>query len=207
MPFASYTSIGDVARTYQITLRQADFVAPFSVSVPEYLRADLAFAQDHVALDNSEFAICENFIYPILKDVWKSFADDLVLWSHMPLSYDSDLSGTPDYFVARRSPLGSPVLDKPYLVVVEAKKDDFARGWAQCLAALLAAQKLNDLPEQTLYGITSTGRVWEFGKLQAATLTRNKHLYALQDLDQVCGAVHYVFDQCRQQIVGQPASP
>ena len=31
-------------------------------------------------------------------------------------------------------------------------------GWGQCLAAMLAAQKLNDLPEQTVYGIRQMAR-------------------------------------------------
>jgi hypothetical protein len=207
MPFASYGAVGEVARAYQITLRQDDFVMPVDRSVSEYFRSELAFTQSHVAVDSSEFAACENLIYPVLKEVWKSFTDDFVLWSHLPLDYDADVCETPDYFLARRSPLGLWVMDKPYLVVVEAKRDDFTRGWAQCLAALLAAQRLNDLPDQTLYGITTTGQVWQFGKLNAATFTRNSRLFILSDLDELCGAVHYAFEQCRQQLAGQPCSP
>jgi hypothetical protein len=207
MPFASYTSIGNVARAYQIILRQAAFVVPSAQPVSEYLRRELAFAQNHVAFDSSEAAVCENLIYPVLKEVWRSYTDDLMLWSHMPLNYDTDLSGTPDYFVARQSPLGRWVLDQPYVLVVEAKRDDFTRGWAQCLAAMLAAQKLNGLPEQTLYGITASNRVWEFGQLRATTFTQDGRPFTLHDLDELCGAVHYVFEQCRRQLVVQPCAP
>lgn len=204
MPFATYTSIGDVAQAHQITLREEDFVVPLDRPVSEVLRDELAFAQRFMAFDISEFAICENLILPVLKEVWKAYTDDLMLWSHVALEYDQDLSGTPDYFVARKSPLGQWVVDKPYLLLVEAKKDDFTRGWAQCLAAMLAAQKRNDRPEQTLFGITTNGRFWEFGQLRAATFLRNRRPYILQDLDQLCAALHYVFDQCRQQVAGQP---
>ena len=38
------------------------------------------------------------------------------------------------FFFAKRSPLG-PVRDRPYVLFVEAKKDDFDAGWGQCLAA------------------------------------------------------------------------
>lgn len=207
MPFASYAAIGDVIKAHHVVYREVDFVEPLALTPSESLRTELAFAHAHVSLDSSEFAVCENLIYPILREVWKYYTDDLALWSHMPVYYNPDLSGTPDYVLARRSPLGKVVFDKPYLLVVEAKKDDPSRGWGQCLATMLAAQKLNELPEQTLYGITTNGRSWEFGKLQATTFTRDHRLYLLQDLDHLCGAVRYVFEQCRQQLVGQPCAP
>ena len=33
-------------------------------------------------VDNLEFAICENFIYPLLKEVGKIYSQDFILWSH-----------------------------------------------------------------------------------------------------------------------------
>jgi hypothetical protein len=170
--------------------------------VSDHLRAELIFARDHVAFDSSEAAVCESLIYPILKEVWKHYTDYLTIWSHMPLSYDADLSGTPDYFVARKSPLGHWVMDRPHLIVVEAKKDDFSRGWGQCLAAMLAVQKLNGQPEQPVYGITTNGRFWEFGRLIANSLVRNSRPYIFEDLEQLCAALNYLFDQCRRQIAG-----
>jgi hypothetical protein len=204
MPFASYTSISDVAHAYQITVRLEDFIVPLERPVSEYLRSELAFAQAYVGFaDGSEFAVCENLIYPVLKEVWKSYTDHLILWSHIPLNYDEDLSGTPDYVLCRRSPLGPWVLDnQPCLLVMEAKKDDFARGWGQCLAAMLAAQKRNAWSEQTLFGITTNGHVWEFGKLHAATFTQDLRRFPLHELDELCAAVNYLFEQCRQQVVG-----
>jgi hypothetical protein len=203
MPFASYATLGEVAQAYQVTCLQSEFVAPLPLPLPEHFRAEMAFVQRRVAFDSSEFAICENLVYPILKEVWKAYVDEFDLWSHVPLSYNADLCGTPDYFLARKSPWGNVVVDKPYLVVVEAKRDDFARGWAQCLAAMLAAQKLNDLPEQILYGVATNGRVWEFGKLRQTTFTRDSRSFTLRDLDEVCGAVRYLFEQCRRQLAGQ----
>jgi hypothetical protein len=208
MPIGSYTSIRDVARAYQITGVPEDFVVPLELTLSAHFRSDLAFAQSYLGSDSSEFAICESLIYPVLKEVWRSsFTADFMLWSHETLDYSAELSGTPDYFLARRSPLGIFVVDKPYLLVVEAKRDDFARGWGQCLAAMLAAQKLNDMPEQTLHGIATNGRFWEFGKLHAATFTRDNRAFALQDLDLLCAAVYYMFAQCRQQLVSELATP
>lgn len=68
-----------------------------------------------------------------------------MIWSHVGFGSDETLTGFPDYFFAKRSPLG-PMRDQPYVLFVEDKKGDFDAGWAQCLAAMIAAQKLNDRP-------------------------------------------------------------
>jgi hypothetical protein len=203
MPITSYPTIGDIAQAYQIYCRMDSFVEPVSLPVPlpDPFRAELDYVLKHVAYDVSEAAICENLIYPILKEFWKPFADELVIWSHIPLSADADLTGTPDYFVARRSPLGRWVQDKPYVLIVEAKKDDPSFGWGQCLAAMVAAQKLNGMPEQTLYGITSNGRVWQFAKLQANQYVQDPRLFTLTSLEELGAALHFTFEQCRQQLV------
>ncbi|NEP19536.1 MAG: hypothetical protein F6J97_22030, partial [Leptolyngbya sp. SIO4C1] len=116
------------------------------------------------------------------------------------LSADAKLSGFPEYTLARRSPLGKVVFDQPYLLLVEAKQDDFEAGWAQCLAEMVAAQKLNETAELTVFGIVSNGRVWQFGQLKEASFTENKQFYTIQDLEQLFAAVNYVFQQCEQQL-------
>ena len=117
------------------------------------------------------------------------------------MAYDADLSGVPDYLVARRSPLGPLILDQPYLLIVEAKKDDFTRGWGQCLAAMLAAQKLNAGAEQTVYGMTTNGQVWQFGQLHAEVFTLDTRSFTLEDVDSLAASLHFVFTQCREQVM------
>ncbi len=200
MAFSSYAARSDVALAHRIVLTQDQFVKPLPIAISDYLRGELAFVQKMVAFDKSEFAICENLVYPILKEVWKPYAEELQLWCHTPLNCDADLSGIPDYFLARRSPLGTPVIDKPYLMVVEAKRDDFEWGWAQCLAAMVAGLKLNNIPGQIMYGIATNGRTWEFGKVEGNRFTQNVQPFTLFDLDQLCAAINFLFDQCRRQL-------
>ncbi len=38
----------------------------------------------------------------------------------------------------------SKLINTPLLSVMEAKKEDFEMGWGQCLAELIACQKIND---------------------------------------------------------------
>jgi hypothetical protein len=180
MPFTDYAAIGDVARAYQIVLRDEKFVALRERPMSDILREELAFAGHHAAYKVSEAAVCENLIYPILREVWKSYLQDLMLWSHEQLRYDNDLSGTPDYFVSHR--------------------------WAQCVAALLAAQKLNNLPELTLYGITTNRRSWEFGKLEDATFTKDTQVFVWSRPEELCAALRFIFEQCQLQVSRLPRS-
>jgi len=79
-------------------------------------------------VDNSEFAICENLIYLILKEVWKTYRQDFILWSHQSLSCDEQLSEFPEYILGKRFPLGKVVFNLPYFILVEAKQDNFETG-------------------------------------------------------------------------------
>jgi len=200
MPFANYQSVADVARPFRIHFRRENFVLPLPAPLSDYFRAELDFTLREVPFDGSASAACETLIYPFLREVWRAYLEALTLWSHQPIAYDADLSGVPDYLVARRSPLGPLIFDQPYLLVVEAKKDDFTRGWGQCLAAMLAAQKLNDLPEQTICGITTNGQVWQFGQLHADVFTQDPRSFTLEDVDSLGAALHFVFAQCRDQV-------
>jgi hypothetical protein len=65
------------------------------------------------------------------------------------------------------------VLEKPLLIVVEAKRNDFEQGWGQCLAELVAAQKINDDAARPVYGLVTDGNLWQFGKLAQDVFIRN----------------------------------
>ncbi|MGI2904872.1 hypothetical protein [Tolypothrix sp. VBCCA 56010] len=201
MPFSSYKSISVVAKEFQIKYVRDNFIreTPFEISASFRQELDLIFNEG--VFDNSEIAICENIIYPVLKEVWKAYRSKFLLWSHQTLIYDEKLCGVPDYILAKRSPLGTVVFDKPYFVLVEAKKEsDFTEGWGQCLAEMLAVQRINNEPEKTIFGIVSNGSVWQFGKLNIDIFTQNKTFYTIQDLEQLFAAVNYVFKQCDLQL-------
>ncbi|MDJ0618378.1 MAG: hypothetical protein QNJ63_16815 [Calothrix sp. MO_192.B10] len=196
MAFSNYKSISQVIKKFQIKYVQANFMLEVEFPVKDSFREELDLLFTDGVVDNSEDAICENLIYPVLKEVWKPYRSKLTLWSHETLIYDEDLSGIPDYMVAQRNPLGTIVFDKPYFLTVEAKQDKFAEGWGQCLAEMIAVQRINDNFENDVFGIVSNGKIWQFGKLKADVFTRNKNLYVIQDLDKLFAAVNYIFQQC-----------
>ncbi|MBE9208738.1 hypothetical protein IQ244_19770 [Nostoc sp. LEGE 06077] len=200
MAFSSYKSISEVLKTFQIIYTEANFVLATEFNIPPYFREDLAIVMREGVVDNSEFAICENLIYPVLKEVWKQYNSKLTLWSHQSLNYDEKSPGFPEYILAKRSPLGKIVFDKPYFILVEAKQDNFEAGWTQCLAEMIAAQRLNQELSVVIYGIVSNGAVWQFGKLEAQNFTKKITLYTIYELDNLFAVVNYIFQQCELQL-------
>ena len=200
MPFSSYKSISAVLKKFQIKYVQTNFVLEIEFPVKDSFKEELDLLFTDGVIDNSESAICENLIYPVLKEVWKFYRSKLTLWSHQTLIYDEDLSGVPDYIVTQRNPLATIVFDKPYFLAVEAKQDKFEEGWGQCLAEMIAVQRINDDLEKTVFGIVSNGKVWQFGKLNVDIFTRSRNLYTIEELDKLFAAVNYIFQQCELQI-------
>jgi hypothetical protein len=200
MAFSNFKTIGEVLKEYQVTYTQSNFVGETPFNVPDYFRQDLNEVMEDGVVSNSEFAICENLIYPVLKEVWKKYKTKLTIWSHQSFNYDEKLSGFPEYIIARRSPLGQVVFDKPYFILVEAKRDDFDGAWAQCLAEMIAAQRLNAEYPITIFGITSNGDRWQFGKLERDIFTRNTTFYTIQELDKLFAVVNFIFQECEQQL-------
>lgn len=200
MAFSSYKDIGSVLKEFQITYTEANFMGEIEFSISDYFREDLQTVMQDGVPNASEFSICENLIYPVLKEIWKCYRSNFVLWSHKSLTYDENLSGFPEYILAKRSPLGKVVFDKPYFLLVEAKQDKFDEGWAQCLAEMIAAQRLNEELPITIFGIVSNGGTWQFGKLETESFTRNIVPFTIYELDKLFAAVNYVFQQCEWQL-------
>lgn len=201
MPFGSYKTLADAIRGLQVMETNEEFVVPSPVPVADYFRTELHYTLETFDVDCSEAAVCENLIYPVVREVLKPHADVLGVWSHVSL-YDGDrLLGVPDYIIAKRSPLSKRVMETPFAMIMEAKRNDFDAGWAQCLAAMAAVQALNSAPARTIYGAVSDGFVWHFGKLQCQTFAHHPQEYTLSRLDELCAALNHVFELCKQQVL------
>ncbi len=193
-----FKTISEVQEKFRIMYAEDNFVkAEPSTPSAEFLR-DFEFTREHINVFASEAARCEAIIFPVLKESYKAYADQYALWIKQSIGYDDVLNGTPDYFISTRSELGKTVVGSPLILLVEAKKNDFEQGWGQCLAELVAAQKMNaknidnstDLP---VYGIVTDGTLWQFGRLIGDTFTKNKTDFALANLPTLFGAVDSVF--------------
>jgi hypothetical protein len=201
MSYNKYKSIADVLQEFPLTYKEKNFIEQIPIETDAYFKNRLDFILAEGVVFNSEYAICESIIQPILVELWRKYADKLLLWSHQPLNYDENLSGIPDYIVAQRSTRGKIILEQPYLIIVEAKKDNFEEGWGQCLAELVAAQKINNNPNSRLFGIVSNGKLWEFGLLQGIDFTKNVKYYVLEDLQALMEALNFIFSNSFEQVI------
>jgi len=208
MAFANYTCVDDVVKKHRLMMAQAPLVVPASdaPAFSAHFRAELDFNLRKLPIGRSEIGSGEIILFPILREVWKPYVDELALFTHEPLHFDNDLTGIPDYFVCRVSEYGQTIPDLPYLLVVEAKLDDFERAWGQCLAAMLAAQKLNGLPEMPVYGITTNSDAWKFGRLLGREVTLDPSAVALANLDTLGQSLHAIFRMCRDMARAHPVS-
>ena len=199
MAFSDFKSVPEVLKRFRIAHAEDVFVrGEVSLEPSKQFLQELEFSQRHLNIFRSDGARCEAVIYPILREVYKAYAEDYVLWIKEPLAYDATLSGTPDYFVATKSEFGKPVIGTPLVILVEAKKNDFEGGWGQCLAAMIAAQKINAQEVNgdamfPVYGIVTDGVMWQFGKLVGDTFTENLTPFSLGDMPRLFGAIDAVF--------------
>src|SRR5579871_6000905 len=151
MAFGGFKNVGEVALRYQVTLGAQEFIQPLPTPIDEAFRKRLTFDRLNAPVTVSEQATSEFLIAPILHEMWLAYSYALMICSHVQFGADSPLSGFPDYFFSKRSPLGR-VLEQPYVLFVEAKCDDFEAAWAQALAAMLAAQRMNSQSAQPIFG-------------------------------------------------------
>ena len=194
MAFSDFKKISEVQETFDIVYAEEDFVKVQEAEPSEQFLQDFEWTRQNLNIFASEAARRETIVFPILKANYKAYADNYELWIGTSIVYDENLSGTPDYLISTRSRLGKTVVGKPLIILVEAKRNDFDRGWGQCLAELVAAQKMNNDAAFPVYGIVTDGNLWQFGRLVGDTFTQNRTDFALANLPMLFGAVSAVFE-------------
>ena len=194
MAFSDFKAIPDVQEKFGIRHVENDFIESGIGTPPsEYFLQELDFNREYINILTSEGARCEAIIFPVLREVYKGYAEDYALWIKKQIAYDDVLSGTPDYFISTRSELGKLVVGTPLIMLVEAKKNDFEVGWGQCLAELVAVQKINGNVENPVYGIVSDGTLWQIGHLVGETFTQNRTSFSVDNLPVLFNAIDSVF--------------
>ncbi len=119
----------------------------------------------------------------------------LKVWKAATLNTDT-LTGVADYLIAPKR----AYLETPLLCAVEAKRDDFERGRAQCLAELVACRENNrkEGHEIDVFGIVSNGQAWQFYKLTPANEVYETPLYSLREMNDLLNQVATLISQSRR---------
>lgn len=133
-------------------------------------------------------AICEEAIIT---------SDRLRIWKGPQLESDT-LAGYVDYLVAERK----RYLDVPLLCIIEAKKDDFEQGLAQCLVEMQACQWQNRQADRDIdvLGIVTSGEGWQFYRLTTTGEVYGTPLYSVGDMELLLGRLRHVFELCEQNL-------
>lgn len=199
MAFSDYKNISQVQKEFGIKYREESFIAAQDIEPPATFQAEFEFNRENIDVFTSEASRTNLVITPILREVYKQYHERYSFWIQKTISYSDKLNGTPDYIIATRSALGKTVLELPLVMVVEAKKNDFEQGWGQCLAELVAAQKINSNLNSPVYGIVTDGELWKFGKLAGDSFTSNIEGYTVGHLARLFGALNFIFQSVDAQ--------
>jgi hypothetical protein len=116
MAFTDYQSIDDVVKKHKLCFIQAPAIIP-AVDAPSFtvsFQSELDFNLRHLPIVRSEVGAGEIVLFPLLREVWKTYADKLSLFTHEALRFDEDLRGIPDYFVCRHLNMAAP--SRKYLI-------------------------------------------------------------------------------------------
>jgi hypothetical protein len=138
----------------------------------------------------------ELLIDAICEEALEDF-EQLKIWKGTGIESDV-LCGNPDYIVAGNK----DYLDAPLLCIVEAKRDDFTQGLAQCLVEMQACQWNNQQIGKIIdvFGIVTNGEGWKFYKLTSTGKVYETLLYTVLDMEMLLGALYYIFQQCVQNL-------
>jgi hypothetical protein len=192
MAFSDFNSISEVQQRYRIRYDEDKIITFHDTPLPQTFVKDLEFYQKNLDIFTSEAARSEIIISPLLREIYKNHYTRYSFWIQKKLHYDSYLTGTPDYMFSQKSELGKTVLEHPVVIIIEAKKNDFEQGWGQCLAELVASQKINSNPNLPVYGIVTDAILWQLGQLIGNKFIKNVDNLTIDQLSILYGTLDYL---------------
>jgi hypothetical protein len=191
MAYSDFT-LPELKQRFQLTVDESSnlFADVREADLPPFLSDLLARYLPLAVNVNTEKARSELVIAPVLVEFKLLHRDRISLFSGIDFTVDeaAGLKGRCDYILAR-----SPeqlALTAPVCVVVEAKNENIVAGIPQCLAEMVAAQKFNrqqQLPEEPVYGVVTTGVLWRFLKLERTTAFVDVVEYPIQSPRKIFG--------------------
>ena len=149
---------------------------------------------------NTEKAKSEFIIAPILNELHENNEEVFAVYSGFNFTVDAEkgLQGFCDFLLAKL-PL-NVVPKSPIIAVVEAKLNDvLTAAVPQCAAELYATRLWNEKrgqPSQTIYGVITTGNVWQFLRYkQGMRIEIDSQIYNLKDLNSLLGIWQHIINQ------------
>jgi hypothetical protein len=195
MAYSNFT-IEEVELKFNIQLQAQAFLPTIAPLAPSaFLSHHLEHGLRLVKRSASEKAKSEFLIAPILMELESLLSEKISLFSGEDFTVDRalGLNGICDFLISQVP--AQLTIKAPVIAIVEAKKGVLKDGWGQCMAELVAAQKFNQQRGQeiaAIYGIVTSGLLWQFMKLERQTITIEPDEVALQPIDQLLGILHWL---------------
>lgn len=191
MAYSEFT-LPELTRRFSLTI---DETSDLFAEVPEAtLRSEFQARLDimvPLALATStEKARSEFIIAPVLLELWLLSNRAIGLLSGVEFTIDEGqgLNGVCDYIITRYPE--QLFVRAPVLMVVEAKNEDMKKGYAQCIAEMIAAQRFNEREGTTverIFGVVTIGELWRFMELEGGKVRLDARSYHIDRLPKIMG--------------------
>jgi hypothetical protein len=189
MSYGKFETIEQVSDTFEVT--RGAFINKEKIEIDDIILTMISRRLLEDANFVNEQAICQHIITPIL-DIVSDNHESLKVWSQVTYTVDKErgLDGEPDYLIAPYAKNGGMLT--PPLCIIEAKQENWNKGWAQALSEMYAAGTRG---AKICYGAVTTGVLWQFGKLENGKLfTRDPiKLSAIDNLQKVLDTLNWLF--------------
>ncbi len=171
-------------------------VAPLPYSA--FLKETLDYNVPLAVANNTEKARSEMIITPILIELKKNLSIQMSLFSGVEFNVDAEkgLMGFCDFIISSSSE--QLFVNAPVIMLVEAKNNNIKNGLGQCIAEMLAAQLFNQQEQneiQEIYGVVTTGTIWQFLRLKDKTVEIDLNEYHLPEIDKILGILSMSLNQ------------
>lgn len=197
MAYNNFT-LPEVTERFDLTLTGLPFCADLPVAMPSELFSAIFAEWFPLAQQaRSEKAKSELLISPVLLEVRKLVHNSIELFSGEEFSVDCErgLNGFCDFLLSKST---TPyIIQAPVIMLVEAKRGELDLGLGQCIAEMVAAQLFNSTKNQEIpiiYGSVTSGRNWQFLKLEARTVTIDPNEYQITPVERILGILKWMIE-------------
>lgn len=197
MKLSDFKNNSELLTHFGLTVQNQEFIDFESIepiAIPTYMKQDILFVLAERGDTDMEYYACEFLISPLLKEAWKR-NPKAKLFSHPKIKYE-DLILVPDYVVTPKDKTGTNTFQKPLLITVEAKHDDYDLGWSDAYKQLIVCSLMNENPEIPIYAIVSIGTGWQMGQLNGKIIYKHPIPIGLDNPNKLLGVLDFIFADC-----------
>jgi hypothetical protein len=195
MSYSNFT-LDEVEEKFALKLQSEMFIPELKPVAPsDWLKQTLDITLPLARTAGSEKARSEFIIAPILAELTNSKNNSIRIFSGKEFNVDKELglSGTCDFIISQGGTQFK--INAPVIALVEAKKGILEDGWGQCLAEMVAARKFNenrDKPIKYIYGIITSGSLWNFFQMEGDKVLLDPNEYSLSPIEKLLAILNWM---------------